>query len=377
MRVVGVDKKGWTFHDFPHRSRRCPHLWIINVTPPGRPHCVHNCPFCYARWAVYSDRSWDGPFRFYKNITEVVRGELDTYQIVPPVYLSSVTDVCQRVDPLRREVERLISLLLERNVSFTVTTKGDPGFIVDAVKGAGFKRFVLQVSIEGPEEVVRLTSPGALSYRERLEVVRYASSLSVPVLVRLDPFFYHIYLGLFGTEWKKVVHRLMMDFKKHGAFAVVGSTGRFSGKTFVDEKGEEVGCDFEGYVDLCESLGVPGGIVRREHEKALRRGVKGVFLREDILRLFHMVASSAARAVSIRYQACDIGDDSCDVLSLPMVFRAGKGFRPIPGCSARCWVCSMNHRICSHLKTVDGPLKRTHLMGRLSPIERFIMGDLA
>ncbi len=58
-KVKLISKKGSTLHDFPYRSpdRKCPHFWIINVTPPGPAHCVHICIYCYARQAIYSDYS--------------------------------------------------------------------------------------------------------------------------------------------------------------------------------------------------------------------------------------------------------------------------------------------------------------------------------
>ncbi len=371
--VVGVEKRGWTFHDFPHADGKCPHFWIVNVTPPGRPHCIHNCPFCYARWAVYSDRSWDGPFRFYKNITEVVKKELAEYDIAPPIYLSSVTDVCQKVPELLEVVGDLVNLIIDRGVSFMVTTKGDPRFIVDAVHRKGFARFILQVSVEGPPEVLRYTSPGALSYEDRLSVVRYARARNVPVFIRLDPFFYHIYLGLFGSGWREVLLGMFYDFKGCGVCGVIGSTGRFSGKYFVDEKGNVVGCDFETYKKLCSSLGVSSRQVEREHSKEIRRGVKGIFLKKELVRLFHMVCLEISKDTSVSYFPCDMGD-SCDAFSLPTCFKREDLFYPIEGCNSRCYSCEVKNPICEHLKKVKGPLKRSHLKLKLTPLERFLMG---
>lgn len=373
-RYVGVKKVGDTYHDFPHLSgSRCPHIWIINVTPAGKPHCIHDCPFCYARWMTYSDRSWDAPLRFYNNLREVVERELEELFLAPPIYISSVTDPCQNVEPLRREVKRLVELLVEKGISLSVTTKGDPGFVLDIVKKRGFERFLLQVSIEGPQEVVSITSPKALSYKERLEVVRKASSMGAAVCVRLDPFFYHIYLGLFGERWTEVLKEILEDFKRAGARYVIGSTGRFSGREMFDEKGNFIGVDFEIYCQLCEDLGVPKGIVKKEHVRERRRGIKGVYLTQPLLKLFHLRARTAAKSVGIEYYACD-GDGNCGAYNLPFCRREGDRFLPIEGCSSRCRVCALDHPFCSHLRGIEGPIRKRQLRDiPLSPIERFLL----
>ncbi len=262
---------------------------------------------------------------------------------------------------------------MEKGLSFSIITKGDPGFILDLVEKRGFERFLLQVSIEGPQEVISLTSPKALSYRERLEVVEKASSMGADVCVRLDPFFYHIYLGLFRDRWIEVLGKLLEDFKKAGAKYVIGSTGRFSGREMFDEKGNFIGVDFDIYCQLCEDLGVPKGIVKKEHVMERRRGIKGVYLIHPLLKLFHLRAGMVARSVGIDYYACD-GDGRCGAYNLPFCRREGDSFLPIEGCSSRCGVCTLDYPFCSHLKGIEGSIKKKQLKDiPLSPIERFLL----
>lgn len=373
MRIVGINKVGSTFHDFPHlEGSKCPHVWIINVTPAGKPHCIHDCPFCYARWMVYSDRSWDAPLRYYKNLDKVVEEELERYTKAPPVYLSSVTDVCQRVEPVREISSRVISLLSKKGLSISVTTKGDPGFILDIMKERGFERFVLQVSIEGPEEVIKITSPRALSFKDRLKVVENASKKGVTVIIRLDPFFYHLYIALFGDRWPRILKDLAICFKNAGAQAVIGSTGRFSGRDFYNERGELLGRDFDIYMDICQNFGLSRGIVEREHVVEKRRGIKGIWLRRELVSLFHLTMRRISKDISLEYTACD-GDGSCNAFSLPFVVKVGDRFEPIPNCNGRCKTCNLNYSFCHHLKHINGPLKQKHLMINLSPIERFLI----
>src|SRR5512136_2932390 len=99
-----VTKKGSTFHDFPysHRQRKCFHCWIINVTPPGPNHCRHQCLYCYAREAIYSNYSEDT--LIYNNLPELVEKDLKKINLCPPVSISNISDPCQDIPELKAEV---------------------------------------------------------------------------------------------------------------------------------------------------------------------------------------------------------------------------------------------------------------------------------
>ena len=120
-----IDKKGSTLHDYPYSTpaRKCPHFWIINVTPPGPAHCVHRCLYCYAREAIYSNRSADT--LIYRNLPELVEKDLKRISLCPPISISNVSDPCQPIPELRAEVKRLIKLLMDYGVAFALTTKGE------------------------------------------------------------------------------------------------------------------------------------------------------------------------------------------------------------------------------------------------------------
>ena len=131
MSIKLVAKKGSTFHDFPYTNpeRKCFHCWIINVTPPGPNQCLHHCIYCYAREAIYSNYSEDT--LIYNNLPELVEKDLKKLILCPPISLSNISDPCQNIPELREEVRRLIKLLMDYKVSFFITTKGDPSFLLD------------------------------------------------------------------------------------------------------------------------------------------------------------------------------------------------------------------------------------------------------
>jgi len=118
QQVKLISKKGSTLHDYPYSTpgRKCPHFWIINVTPPGPAHCIHRCLYCYARQAIYSDYS--AQTLVYNNLPELVERDLKRISLCPPISISNVSDPCQPIPELRESA----SLLPPRGIpAFSLT----------------------------------------------------------------------------------------------------------------------------------------------------------------------------------------------------------------------------------------------------------------
>src|SRR4030067_563394 len=126
-----ISRKSSTLHDYPYcyPDRKCPHFWIINVTPPGPGHCLHQCIYCYARCAVYSDYSEET--LVYENLPELVERDLKRINLCPPISISNVSAPCQPIPQLQAGVRELIKLLMKYGVAFAITTKGGPAFLLD------------------------------------------------------------------------------------------------------------------------------------------------------------------------------------------------------------------------------------------------------
>jgi len=123
MPVRLITKKSSTFHDFPYSGpkRKCFHCWIVNATPPGPNQCLHDCIYCYAREAIYSNYSEDT--LIYSNLPELVEKDLKKLTLCPPISLSNVSDPCQSIPELKEEVKTPVKLLTDYGVSFFITTK--------------------------------------------------------------------------------------------------------------------------------------------------------------------------------------------------------------------------------------------------------------
>ena len=146
----------------PARERKCFHRWIIKVTPPGPNQCLHSCIYCYAGEAIYSNYSEDT--LVYSNLPELVERDLKKLTSCPPISLSSVFDPCQDIRELKQEVKRLIKAMMDYRVSFFITTKGTPSFLLELPGFVTHKPKLIATTIEVTPEILRLLSPGARSF---------------------------------------------------------------------------------------------------------------------------------------------------------------------------------------------------------------------
>ena len=230
MTVKLVAKRSSTFHDFPysHPERKCFHCWIINVTPAGPNQCLHNCIYCYAREAIYSNYSEDT--LIYNNLPELVEKDLKKLTLCPPISLSNISDPGQDIPELKREVKRLIRLLMEHGVSFFITTKGDPSFLLELPGFVEYKPKFIAITIEGTPEVLEMLSPGAPSFDARVATAAKLSSMGIDIVIRLDPLLPHLVQALYGDSWLERITDLIDVFAAVGAKHVTASTGRLCKK---------------------------------------------------------------------------------------------------------------------------------------------------
>lgn len=341
-----VHKKSSTFHDFPYAcpQRKCIHNWIINVTPPGLSHCMHRCVYCYARDAVFARES-GGELEVYDNLPELVSRELDRMSLCPPVSISNTTDPCQGVPELQREVARLVRLLVARGPSLLIVTKGDAGFLLDVPGFAGRPHTVVATTIEGPPEVLRLLSPQAPPFGQRLASVRRIARSGLKAVVRLDPFLPHVHEAVYGPRWFPRVEALLGAFAEAGCGHVICSTGRFARQAGAGQAASSL----ERLAGLLAGLDPAAAAAFRRDYAFDRSGTSAGLLWRRPLRLaFHRRLRAACEARGMTYATCqetapDEADSpglpSCEGYPLPFSRKGFGGvFRPIEGCTAFCHV---------------------------------------
>jgi len=340
-----IPKKGSTLHDFPYASpaRKCFHCWIINVTPAGPKHCVHSCLYCYGRDAIYSDYS--DQMKIYNNLPELVERDLNKIDLCPPISLSNITDPCQDVPELRQEVKRLVQLLVRYGVSFAITTKGDPSFLLDIPGFVEHEPKFLAVTIEGTADVLRLLSPQAPHFEARLKAVSRFSGLGIGTVIRIDPVFPHLFQALYGDDWLGRIERLIEVFARSGARHIVASTGRLSRK--VPQPGEpSIWQRVAGVIEECS----PSAAQAFQKEYVYQRGgtSQGYLWRKDLCLSFHRRVREMVEARGMTYATCQElsaaesdseGIPHCEGLPLPFSAKGSDGhFSPIQGCTANCHV---------------------------------------
>jgi len=343
-----IAKKGSTFHDFPysHPERKCFHCWIINVTPAGPNQCVHNCIYCYAREAIYSNYSEDT--LIYNNLPELVEKDLKKLTLCPPISLSNISDPCQDIPELKWEVKRLIQLLMDYGVSFFITTKGDPSFLLELPGFVEYKPKFIAITIEGTPEVLRLLSPGAPSFDARVATAGKLSSLGVDVIIRLDPVLVHLFQALYGDSWSDQVAELVDVFAAVGAKHVTASTGRLSRKRSPSGSHEGTSIWQRLYKVIHSQSPLAAEKFEQEYIYEANWSGGGYRLRKDLRLDFHRKVKELVEAKGMTYATCQElsakesdspGIPHCEGLPLPFARKQPDGrFKPIAGCSANCHV---------------------------------------
>ncbi len=344
-----VDKKGSTLHDYPYSTpaRKCPHFWIINVTPPGPAHCIHHCLYCYAREAIYSNRSAET--LIYRNLPELVEKDLKRISICPPILLSTISDPCQPIPELQAEVKRLVALLMYYGVSLAITTKGDPGFLLDLPGFISYRPKFIAVTIEGTSDILHLLSPAAPPLENRLTTVHRLSSLGIDTLIRFDPVFIHLFQVLYGNAWFEKIEALIKDFARTGAKHIVSSTGRLPRKS-AGPDGTSLWQRIWGLIHRHS----PQAAVKFENEYRYEHGgtSQGYRLRKHIRLALHHHLRTLAEENGMTYATCQelsaAESDSpglahCERFVLPFTRKLPNGrFQAIDGCTANCHVLCRN-----------------------------------
>lgn len=375
-RVRPVPKKGSTLHDYPYATpgRKCPHFWIINVTPPGPSHCLHHCLYCYAQHAIYSDYSDDT--LVYNNLPELVEKDLKRIALCPPISMSNTSDPCQPIPELRAEVKRLVQLLMSYGVSFSITTKGDPGFLLELPGFVHYRPKFIAVTIEGTADITALLSPSALTFEKRVEVVRRLSGLGIDTLIRFDPVFIHLFQAVYGHSWFDKIEGLIDTFAGAGAKHIVCSTGRLSKKPVYPAHG--VGDSlWQRVLDVTQARS-PAAARCFQRDYCYQRGgtSQGYLLERDLRLRFHRRLRAVVESRGMTYATCqELDAQECDSEGLPHCQRfllpfAGKQsdgrFKAIEGCAANCHIScrGLAHPPCGQPKLASPqPFKVSYLRG--------------
>jgi DNA repair photolyase len=347
-----ITKKGSTFHDFPysHPERKCFHCWIVNVTPPGPNQCLHDCIYCYAREAIYSNYSEDT--LIYDNLPELVERDLKRLTLCPPISLSNISDPCQDIPELKREVRTLIQLLMHYGISFFITTKGDPSFLLELPGFIEYRPKFIAITIEGTPEVLGLLSPRAPSFDARVAVAGKLSRMGIDIVVRLDPVLVHLFQALYGDQWLEKIAELLDVFAAMGAKHVIASTGRLSKKRGPSAGYEGTGPNTSVWQRVDKVIYSQSPLAAKKFEQEYIYEVHwsggGYRLRRDLRVSFHRKVKDLVEARGMTYATCQElpaeesdsrGIPHCEGLPLPFARRqADGGFKPIPGCTANCHI---------------------------------------
>jgi DNA repair photolyase len=237
---------------------------------------------------------------------------------------------------------------MDYGVCFSLTTKGDPSFLLNLPGFTSYEPKFVAITIEGTAEILSLLSPAAPPFAKRLEVVRRLSQLGINTLIRLDPLFIHLFQALYGSSWFQQVEALIQTFANTGAKHIVCSTGRLSKKPYY-------GASLWQQVREVIRRNSAEAARRFEQEYCYERGgtSQGFLLRRELRLKLHQHLKRLVEENGMTYATCQelsaeesdsAGLPHCERFLLPFTRKQADGrFQIIEGCTANC------HISCRHL----------------------------
>lgn len=299
--------------------------------------------------------------------------DLKRINLCPPISISNVSDPCQLIPRLRAGVKELVKLLMTYGVSFAITTKGDPAFLLDLPGFIEYEPKFIAITIEGSAEVLSLLSPLAPPFEKRLETVRHLSSLGINTSIRLDPLFIHLFQALYGESWFKEIEQVINAFVGTGAKHIVCSTGRLSKKPA--RPGYRDGSIWERIRKVIQSHSFTAARnFEKEYIYEWGGTSQGYILRKEMRLDFHHQLKVFVEANGMTYATCQElsaeESDSMDIAHcqrfiLPFSRKQSDGrFKAIDGCTANCHVnCrGLEHPPCGQMELIStSPFKISSL----------------
>jgi len=277
-----------------------------------------------------------------------VERDLKKLTLCPPISLSNISDPCQDIPELKREVKRLIQLLMDYGVSFFITTKGDPSFLLELPGFIEYKPKFIAITIEGTPEVLGLLSPGAPSFDARVAAADKLSSMGIDIVIRLDPVLVQLFHALYGDSWFEEIARLLDIFAAAGAKHVIASTGRLSRKRSPSGAHEGTSIWQRIYKVIYSQSPPAAKKFEQEYIYEAHWSGGGYRLCKDLRLGFHRKVRELVEARGMTYATCQelSADESdsrgiphCEGLPLPFARKQADGrFEPVSGCTANCHV---------------------------------------
>jgi DNA repair photolyase len=281
-----------------------------------------------------------------------VEKDLKKLTLCPPISLSNISDPCQDIPELTREVKRLIGLLMDYGVSFFITTKGDPSFLLELPGFIEYKPKFIAITIEGTSEVLGLLSPGAPSFDVRVAAASKLSNIGMNTVIRLDPILVHLFQALYGDSWLEKIAGLLDIFAAVGARHVTASTGRLSRKRSPSGGHEGTSPDTSGWQRIYKVIHSQSPLAAKKFEQEYIYEAHwsggGYRLRRDLRLSFHRKVKELVEARGMTYATCQElsaeesdsrGIPHCEGLPVPFARKQADGrFKPVPGCTANCHV---------------------------------------
>ncbi len=337
--------RGWykSKHE-PARVRPRPCYTETWLTTPYGGFCHVGCKFCYVDHGTRGYRA-TGLATANPNYPEQMKSCLDKMQICGAAYISSFTEPFQELENAYHITERLSKYVIESGLPlFYLSRKDPPAWAKDALLTNSYNYMQWSVCTSN-QDTLRKLSPGALSLDRMLKRTQEYSAAGIYTSFQCNP----ILPGIVSLEELEIL------------IALLAQAG---GRHIIFKFAEQVSGNKKILFDRLESSGAAGV---EKFEQLFTQFIGGVYTVNEQFRknwLSHLLGVTRKHnmTMSTCYEYYDndraganmapwfTTSDQCHGRGVPMFYRNGAKFKPLPGCYRKgCLYCAeYGTRVCGN-----------------------------
>ena len=332
---------GWWSGIEPYGMRECTSERLL-INPYNG--CEHHCFFCYAHAfpGYFARFRKSGEITVFEDFDKVVEGQLNKIHVASCGYLSPVTDPFQPINKAYKLTERIMKVLVKRNLPVEVVTKGVISEEAIRLLAAQQDSFAQLSILTLDEEKRRWMMEGGASTDELVKTIERLSNKDIFTVCRVDPVLPYI------TSGEKELEELIGTVVDAGASHIITSCldipralERVIYGKVESGYGKEMRRRYEQlYVEEMSGR----RHARVEYRRKLFGEIKALCDKAKVTMGLCMEFEKMVEGGNVRYKGLNqefMTSRNCEGIDIPIyVRRDGEDtFLPVTGCAGNCLAC--------------------------------------
>lgn len=209
-------KSGLRLANFHDSCSKC--LYAFEIDTYGRG-CIHDCQYCYAKDSLTKHGSWNRPFPFPIDLSEIRKLFYTVFETDKkskwrsvmesrtPLRIGSMSDSFMWMDKKYGITLELLKILSHYNYPYIIFTRSDLIATDDYIRAMRKDLCAIQFSIcSNNERLTKIAEPGAPNNKRRFEALKKLNQEGFRTAVRINPLF-PTYPDGFFTDPDYIINR--------------------------------------------------------------------------------------------------------------------------------------------------------------------------